>query len=92
MRILPENIVFSMMYLMRLLESHPYIYDGELAKSMKFPTNCSSVSLSLFREFFFGTVKVEQWWVETFRSLCSCLLLMDIACLKTTSVLTHQVS
>ena len=36
-----------------------YIYDGELAKYMKFPTDCSSVSLTLYREFFFETVKVE---------------------------------
>ena len=51
--------VFPMMYLMRLLESHPYIYDGELAKSMKLLTDSSSVSLSLYLEFFFGTVKME---------------------------------
>ena len=59
MRILPGKTVFSMMYLMCLMGSHPCIYDSELAKSMKFPSNCSSVRLSLHREFFFGAVKVE---------------------------------
>ena len=45
--------------LMRLSESHPYIYDGELEKSMKFLTDSSFVNLSLYCEFFSGTVKVE---------------------------------
>ena len=44
---------------MHLLESHPYIYDGELVTSMKFPSNCSSVSSSLHHEFFFRAAKVE---------------------------------
>ena len=59
MSILLESYVFPMMYLMRLLESHLYIYGGESVKSMKFLTDSSSVSLSLYHEFFFGTVKVE---------------------------------
>ena len=44
---------------MRLLKSRSYICGGESAKSMKFPTDSSSVSLSLYREFLFRTVKVE---------------------------------
>ena len=71
MRILPKNTVFFMKYLIRLLESHPYIYGGESVKSKKFPTDSSSISLFLYHEFYFGSVKVEQWWVESFKSLCS---------------------
>ena len=54
-----ENTVFLMMYLMRLLESHPYIYGGELVKSIKSSTDSSSVSLSVYHEFFSRTVRVE---------------------------------
>ena len=37
-------------------------------------------------------VKVEKLWREAFRSLYNYLSLMDIVCLKTTLVLTYQVS
>ena len=59
MRILLENTVFPMIYVMRLLESYPYIYGGESAIPMEFPTDSSFVSLSLYCELFFGIVKVE---------------------------------
>ena len=49
-----------------------------LAKSIRFPTDLSSVSLSSYYESLPRTAKVEQWWVETSRSLCTCLSLMDI--------------
>ena len=34
---LPENIVFPMMYLMRLSRSHPYIYDDEFSEICEIP-------------------------------------------------------
>ena len=60
------------------------------AKYIRFLTDFSSVSLSPYCEFLYGIAKVEQWSVETSRSLCTCLLLMDIMRLKKTSVSTHQ--
>ena len=42
-----------------LVGTHPYINGGESVKSKKFQTDLSSVSLFLYRELFFGTVKVE---------------------------------
>ena len=58
--------MFPMMYLMCLLKSSSYICGGESAKSMKFPTDSSSFSLSVYHEFLFEIVKVEYWWVEIF--------------------------
>ena len=58
MRVLPENTAFLVMYSMRLLKFFPYIYGDEYAKLMKIST-VSSISLSPYCEFFFGTVKVE---------------------------------
>ena len=36
-RMLLENTVFPMMYLMLLLGSHPYIYDGEFSEIYEIP-------------------------------------------------------
>ena len=44
-----RNSVFLMMYSMCLLKFRSYIYGDESAKSMKFPTDSSSISLSLYR-------------------------------------------
>ena len=37
-----------MMHSMRFLKFHPYIYGGELPKSMKLPMDSSSVTQSFF--------------------------------------------
>ena len=63
---------------------------ASLAKFIRFLTDFSSVSLSPYCESLSRTAKVEQWWVETSRNLCTCLSLMDLVRLKTTSVSTHQ--
>ena len=80
-----------MVHLMRLLKFHLYIYGDERPKSM-IPL-CYTKLLSLIvissPTRIYRPEKVEKLWGEAFRSLYSDLSLMDIVCLKTTSVLTY---
>ena len=75
----------------------PYIYGDELLKPMKLSLDSSSDKQSLlspivisFPTCVYRSTKVEKLWKEAFRRLYSYLSLVDIVCLKTTSVLTYQ--
>ena len=87
-----------MVHSMRLLTFHLYIYGDEPLKSMKLPMDFSSVTQIISPivisspSHVYRPAKVEKLWREAFRSLYNYLSLMDIMCLKTTFVLTYQVS
>ena len=95
----PMTCDILMVYLMRLLRFHLYIYGVEPPKFMKLLMDSSSVtqkplftivisSLTPIRRL----VKVERLWREAFRGLYGYLSLVDIVCLKMMAALTHQVS